>query len=182
MYVVIQVLRTIWSRCLKGKERLPSYSRWWEKRSVLWSSGAETKKSGKVKLVEVEHLDGLHEAIIRPQQESVNLVRSEDILTWHTRPGHRSLDVIRATISHVIGVNCSTKASDGRKCELWNWGKFTRASRTLKHPQKAVSSAQFKMCIVMLSVLWRQTLGKSKYFVGVLDEFSGYSMIRFINW
>lgn len=74
--------------------------------------------------------------------------------------------MIRATILHVAGVNCLTKASIDRRCEECILGSLTRAQRTLaKSTDSGFKSPVKKMYSDLFGPMKTTSLGKSICFV-----------------
>lgn len=83
---------------------------------------------------------------------------------------------------HVIGIKKSDVSCTFSKCEPCALGKSTRTPRRSKKRQ--TNDAMQPIERVYSDVMGptrRPSLGKSKYFVTLLDEFSGYTIVRFLH-
>lgn len=83
--------------------------------------------------------------------------------------------MLKATLPHVIGLNIAMNSVESRKCEKCILGKQTRFLRSLMESRmNNVIGPVERVQSDVVGLIKSPSLGRSRYFVGRPDEFSGY--------
>lgn len=140
------------------------------------------KPSCEIKMVELEASDGVFEAVLRVQnceQAHVSTTRTRSI--WHDHLGDCSGDVLRPFLPYVRGISKQEVVKVG-DCEPCVFGKSVRALRmAAAHKNTMAASPLDSVFFDVVCTIKHRSIGRSKYFVTLLDESIGYFIVRFIN-
>lgn len=136
------------------------------------------KPSGEVKMVGIETNSGLYRAVVKVRQEEANVATNKTGVNWHERLGHCSRKTLQATLPHVNGIG-EINEEEGKMCESCVLGKITRMPRK-RREGTGVTKPVERVYTDVIGPMRHQSIGKAKYFVTLLDEYSGYSMVRFM--
>lgn len=141
------------------------------------------KKSKMICLVAYETNEGLYEAFISVKKiEQVMLTQPQDKGIWHKRFGHVSNDVVKMSLPYIEGIKERDICNQEEVCRPCRLGKATRKPRKSigmwgnksKRPIERVYTD-------VVGPMRTPSLGGAKYFVTLIDEYSGYSMVRFMK-
>ena len=141
------------------------------------------KESGNVCLLALETKEGLYEADIsvrKPKKALSSILKMDSV--WHARLGHISDDRIHHTAFHVDGIDEAELPKMLKGCESCALGKSTRHARKPRDVANSIARSPLKRVYTdVVGPISVPTLGGAKYFVTLLDEYSGYSMVKFIK-
>lgn len=141
------------------------------------------KRSGSVCLLAPETVDGLYEASVRVQKSESALssvTPAESI--WHSRMGHVSPDRLLKTAAKVHGLDASLTRTTVPHCHSCALGKATRHQRISRPLSSSKAKAPLERVYTdVVGPISASTFGGARYFVTLLDEYSGYSMVRFMR-
>lgn len=128
-----------------------------------------------------ETKDGLYEA-----QVSVSLTLPipfafiSNSIDWHRRLGHASEERIKGTASCVVGllIRTSKKAPTYQHCNIVKSVRSTKSSKS----NIDISQAPLqKFYTGVVGPFGSPSLGGAKYFLTLIEEYSGYSFVSFLN-
>ena len=126
--------------------------------------------------------DGLYKVdleIIPPRQKALAATTLEE---WHERLGHVPIEVIKnmAKTKAVDGLNITTVPRKDYPCEDCVLGKTTRTTHGDRTTGKANKAGQ-SLHLDTVGPIEEESLAHSKYYVLCKDEFSSYTMVRFVE-
>lgn len=133
-------------------------------------------------MIEIVQNDGLHEVAVRVCNKMANIARDENVNRRHERLGHCSPNLLRVTLPHILGINWKGGHEENYTCSACILGKSTREPRNPnENTQSSISYPVERVYSAVVSPIKTPSLGKSKYFVTLFGEFSGYSMVIIIH-
>lgn len=102
-----------------------------------------------------------------------------NIVTWHERLGHISSGRILESAIHVNGLHTYGKLKMSEHCKL------CALTKTIRSARPAMVSQCREVCDRIYTDVFApfrdESIGGTMYFVTIIDDFSGYSMIKFIK-
>lgn len=140
------------------------------------------KASGEIKMVGFETDEGLFKAalkIAKPEQAHASIATNDHV--WHERLGHIGKKVLRESAPHVRGLP-DGKLVTPSDCDTCAKSKSQRVPRKTAGEEDRKSSKPLERVFSdVVGPMKNQSMAKSRYFVTLLDECSGYSLIRFVD-
>ena len=144
---------------------------------------ARMKSTGNIIFVGVERQDnGLYEAAISPTQSRGVLLSKMDLETlWHRRLAHAGENTIRKTIPLVHGMNIKDVGTLPN-CDSCQQGKSRRKHRTLRTDESQNSTNPLDLVHTdLVGPMKYDSVSGARYFIPLLDDASGLSIVRFIR-
>lgn len=124
--------------------------------------------------------EGLYRGILKVLRKSkASSVKDVTFEIWHRRLGHCSREILKSSLSKVAGVSID-EFRPVLQCESCALGKSKRQARKLVPVELKAKNALDQIHSDVVGPIAQTSYDRSKYFVTVMDEFSGYSLMRFI--
>lgn len=129
-------------------------------------------------MIGVETRNGFYETIVANSIHETHLTIEHQHGDWHSRIEHRSEKVVTPTIPRVLTISIDVLKASESKCDDSVQGKSIRVSQNYKESIGAIRPADrvYTKVVRSMKVL---SFGKASYFVALIDEYSGISLVRF---
>lgn len=110
---------------------------------------------------------------------TIDYQKSANAATWHERLRHVSAERIKQSAAHVRGLQSDENIIQDGLCKICALEKMTRTIQPMRTYQSKVICERVYSDVV--EPVQEASLGGSVYFVTLIDDFSGLSMVRFLN-
>lgn len=138
------------------------------------------KPSGEVKMCGIETGEGLYEAVAQVFLDQAHVAKTTSMNVWHRRLGHASNELLQASVQHMHGVE-GTNFVEAGECEACELGKSRRAPRkAMAYEERGAAKPLERVFSDLVGSMKHSSIGRSRYFVTLLDSYSGYSIARFL--
>lgn len=141
------------------------------------------KPSRIVKLLGIQTKEGLYPAVLQVVKagDQVHLTRGRAGDTRHQRLGHCSDKVAKESVPHIYGITESDSTQKSPSCSSFAEGRSIQPAWKILPPfVKEKTRAIERVYKNLVGPIRQQSHRKSKYFVTLLDDFTGYSLVRFL--
>lgn len=139
------------------------------------------KSSNKVKLIGNEISEGMYEAHVTVVVGNAAIKEEIKKVKWHDRLGHCNGETIRSSLPHFDGVkqkDMNYLDDEFHPCAV---GNSTHKRRNLhESDEKAKKPVERVYTDVVRTMKW-QSIVNANYLVTLFDEYSGFSMVRFMR-
>lgn len=137
--------------------------------------------TGKVKMCGFETANGLYQAVAQVYVNEAHVGRNKTVGAWHERLGHKSSELLRASVPHVHGIDRNELDAEG-DCKACKSEKSTRVSRNkASSEERGEATALERVFSDVVGPMKYMSVSKSRYFATILNFCSGYSMVRFVG-
>lgn len=141
------------------------------------------KKSGDTYVIGRETEEGLYEADLTVVGTTAALVSASNrIELWHRRLGHVSKNILQYSETHVDGIETKDVSGEDTICRNYRLGKATRKPRKLRPTENSGAKGPADRVYTDIAASIRHpSIGGAKYFVTLMDEYSGLSMVLLLK-